>query len=65
MPDLQIPELDPPKRRRRPRVWPLDLMWLAGLGSLVVGCGAYGWHIGAIVGGVVLLGAAAIGGRRL
>lgn len=65
MQELKSPELDGPKpKARRPRVWPLDLMWLVGLAALSVGCGAYDWRIGAIVGGSILLIGAAIGGWR-
>ena len=65
MQDLPTPELDEPKRERRAPVWPLDVMFLAGLVTLGVGCAAYDWRYGSIAVGAVLLVGAAVGGRRL
>jgi len=65
MQNLKSPELDDVKRQARQRIWPLDVMYLLGLGALTVGCGAYDWRIGAIVAGTLLLVSAALGGQRL
>jgi len=63
--DLRTPELDGPKRERRPPVWPLDVMFAVGLLALGAGCAAYDWRYGLIVVGAVLLIGAVVGGRRL